>query len=105
MNVALSTTTYRVESFDGTSVGTVTLVAPNVSSIAVGAYDASTKAVCAAGGAVASLARNATYPLTPTTTIYVGSASVSNQIYSGRMEKIKYWPLRFSDAILRTLSQ
>lgn len=105
LNVALSSTTYRVEAFDGTSVGTVTLVAPNVSSIAVGAYDASNKAVCVAGGAVASLARSATYPLTPTTAIYVGSASVNNQAYSGHMEKIKYWPLRLSDTVLRALSQ
>lgn len=98
-------TTYVAESYDGTNASTANAVPANAPAKAAAAYDAASKSVVLAGGAVQTVARSATFPLTPATTLYIGADAVGAQHFNGSIAAIRYYPARIVDTQLQLLSQ
>ncbi|HNQ92241.1 MAG TPA: hypothetical protein PKI93_04845 [Alphaproteobacteria bacterium] len=100
-----TTTTFKASVYDGTGIGTVNNSLIGSVSKAASAYTSTDKYINLNGGAVISGVRSNTYPLTPTSNIFIGRSSASDQRYSGTIQGIKYYPARVSDTQLQLLTQ
>jgi hypothetical protein len=97
-------TTGRYGAFDGTIVNTANAVSANTPFKGATAYDASNKNAVLNGGTVATEARSASIPLTPASSIQLGSDRTIASFLNGHIRQIAYFNTRLPDAQLQALT-
>ena len=90
--------------FDGTVVNTANAVSANTTFKGATAYDATNKNAVLNGGTVVTAARSASVPLTPGSSIQLGSDRSAFSFLNGHIRRITYYPVRLSDLQLQALT-
>lgn len=91
--------------FDGTAALTANTVSANTAFKASTAYDATNKYVVLNAGSLVTVARSATFPLTPVSTLQLGwDSSAPTNALNGHIRSIRYYPTRLANATLQALT-
>jgi len=93
-----------VQCFDGSNASTAPANSPPSFVNAASVYDASTKQTAADGTLGSAVSRQGTFPLTPASELGIG-AKTGNNVYTGHIKRLTYWPVRLSNSTLQSLTQ
>lgn len=101
---AFVSNTQKFGVFDGSALLTDNDIPTQAAFKAATAYTATEKTAILNGGAVVSAARSAGFPLTPSTSLHIGSDRGNFAFTNGHIRSLRYYPTRLSNDQLQALT-